>query len=71
MSIRGGDDPIALELLKLLGCPKHVQRLEYVAGVDLLTVVTVTYTPEIADGAGGVLAPVRKTFRLEPIEGAA
>ena len=66
--VTGDDDPIAMELLKLLGCPKNVKRIEYATGVDQMTTVTVEYFPEVNKEAAKYLAPIVRRFRLEQIE---
>ena len=66
-AVKGTNDPIAMELIKLLGCPKNVRRIEYSTGVNEVTTVTVEYFPEIDKDAEETLAPIIKRFRLEQI----
>lgn len=67
MAIReASDDPVALALITLLGCPKNVRRIEYVAALGEATRVTVTYLPDIAQDAGRELLQVTKNFKLVP-----
>lgn len=65
----GANDPIALLLCHLVGAPKNVRSIEYRAAIDEVSVVTVTYLPEIDDAAvAAELGPLVQKYRLQEVE---
>lgn len=64
--VHGGNDPIALALMKLTGCPQHVRSIEYRAAIHEVSMVTVEFFPEIdASSVASDLMPIVRRFRLQ------